>query len=297
MLAPIDKITNRGNDIIQLVITRTCDKQCSNCTQLLPFRRDVREMSLECVEEALVATANWPGVIACFGGNPCTHSRFADVCKLFQKHIPDQSRRGLWTNNLLRHGDIAKETFWPKGRFNLNVHGSDEAAAAMQEHLPGIEIFGRKTSEHGGMLHHYADYGYTYEQWAAKREKCPINQNWSAGIYQGADGHPYAYFCEVAGSLSAIRGEDNGLRVTLDWWKRPMADFQDQVRTCCDRGCGVPLNLKGHLDNEATYDISPTFVPLTLNPIGKPVTVEVCEAEPGHTHELTDYAGLRKKRK
>lgn len=295
MLAPIDKVTRKGgNDIIQVVISRSCDIfNCSECTQLLPFRRDVREMSLECIEEALICLQGWPGVIACFGGNPCTHSKFPQVCELWKKYVPNQSQRGLWTNNLMAHGRVINETFWPKARFNLNVHGNDQAKREMETWLPGIKVWGMQPSQHGGQLLDYSDFGIQDYDWEILRENCDINKNWSGGCYE-RDGHPYIYFCERAGSLDGVRGTNFGIRMEPGCWQWGMEKFQEQVKNCCDHYCGVPLRSKGYLDNADTYGVSRSLVQLTLPSKGK-VKVEVVESLGEKSHELTDYIGLRKK--
>lgn len=298
MLATIDKVQAGGNNIVQIVVTRSCNLYtCSNCTQLLPFRQDTLHMSLECFREACRSLKGWPGVAALFGGNPCSHPQFPELCKILLEEFPNQRQRGLWTNDLLRHGEVAKRVFWPNGRFNLNVHGSKKAADQMRQWLPSIPIYG-ETGEvhHAPMLINYRSYGYTDQQWILMRERCDINQKWSSGIYQGSDGHPYAYFCEVAGSLIGVlhgRHEEVGIPAVPGWWREPMSKFQHQVHQCCDQGCGVPLRMKGHNDTEDTYDISPEWVELTNKRTGK-VLVQVHETHPGNVHESTDYAGLRR---
>jgi len=295
VLAPIDKVSRPGgNDIMQVVITRKCSQwDCSECSQLLPFRKDALEMSLECIEQALISMQGWPGVIAVFGGNPLNHSRFPQVCELWKKHVPDQRQRGLWTNNLLKHGAIARETFWPHGRFNLNVHGDREAEKVMNEFLPGIKVWGLTPSQHGGQLLNYADYGISDEKWVELREQCDINQNWSGAIYQRDDGRAYGYFCERAGAIDGVNGNNHGVLAVPGWWRSGMEAFQHQVKGCCDKLCGVPLRTKGYLDSETTYGVSPSLVPLTVNFKGK-ITVDVLTTLPESTHELTDYQGLRK---
>jgi hypothetical protein len=139
MLAPIDKIRRGGNDIIQVVITTACDRNCSNCTQLLPFRADYRFMSVDCFREVVESLRDWPGVVAMFGGNPCVHPNFPAFCRILAEAIPP-TRRGLWTNHLFKHGAIAAETFG-KGRLNLNAHGNPEAAAEIEKWFPGIRPF------------------------------------------------------------------------------------------------------------------------------------------------------------
>lgn len=291
LLAP----TQKSNDIIQIEITRKCDLfHCSNCTRMLPFRKDDVEMTLDCFREAVRSCEGWPGVVALFGGNPCSHSRFPEICEIMREEIPDQRRRGLWTNNLLKHGQVCRDTFFPAGRFNCNAHMDEDAAAEIDKWLPGklIKTSRNRASWHSPIMLDYRDYGIEESEWVALRERCDINRNWSAAIMQ-RDGRPYAYFCEVAGAWDGVRGENNGILAVPGWWKFGMDGFGDQVRKCCDRGCGVPLKGKGHLDRDDTYDVSPSLVPLTTKR-GK-VKIAVNETAPDRTHEATDYQHLRAK--
>lgn len=294
MLAPIDKLNQRGgNRIIQIAITRKCDIfTCSNCTQGLPFRRDALEMTLECLEAALDSLQGWPGVVAAFGGNPCTHSKFPEVCRLFQKYIPNQRQRGLWTNNLRGHGKIVRETFWPNGMFNLNVHNDQDAKREMELWLPRIKVWGTTQVEHGMVLGRYQDYGITDVQWKRMREKCDINRNWS-GLVREYQGKPVAYFCEVGATIDGIRGENHGIPCDPGWWSWGITAFGEQITGCCDRGCAVPLRAKGHLDRQDVYDISPSMKHVLPDSKAK-IKVECHDQLPESTHELTDYIGLRK---
>lgn len=290
MKAPIDKIRTGGNDIIQIIVTRKCDLfHCSNCTQLLPFRKDTIEMSPEVFRLALRSLEGWPGVRAIFGGNPCTHSRFAELCRIMAEEVPDQRQRGIWTNNLMSYGMIVKDTFWPHGRHNLNVHGDAAAEAAMRTWLPDWKIWGQRPSHHAPVLMDFRDYDIAPADWARIREGCDINRNWSAAIVE-RDGAPYAYFCEVGASLDGVRGENHGIPAVPGWWRLGIEAFSEQVHGCCDRGCGVPLRRRGHEDADETYDISPSWATLTVK--GK--RIEQHAELPGGTHEATDYMNLRR---
>lgn len=296
MLTPQDKISKKGNNIIQVVITRNCDIfNCSNCTQLLPFRKDnVREMSLECIEKVLINLKTWTGTIACFGGNPVTHSKFPQVCELWKKYVPDQRQRGLWTNNLLKYGPVIKDTFWPNGVFNLNVHGDMEAYNQMHKWLPGIKVWGSKPSHHAAVLGNHKDFNVSETEWEYLRERCDINQNWSAGIYQREDGNPYAYFCEVAGAIDGVTKENNGIPLTEEWWKLPISNFQKQIDNCCDKHCVVPLRIKGHEDIKNHYSISSSERLLTVGYAGHIAITDVDKKSSlDKVKELTDYQGLR----
>jgi hypothetical protein len=293
MLAPIDKFRSRVNDIIQIIVTTACTLQCSNCTQLLPFRKDYRHMSLECFREAVQSLKDWPGVIGIFGGNPCNHPKFPELCKILQEEIPDQKHRGLWSNDLLNHGEIARETFWPDGRFNLNAHAVGAAAVKIERFLPGkiISQSAYKPAIHSPILINRADVKVNNADWINARETCDINRKWSGAIAE-RDGKPFAYFCEVAAAIDGIRGTNNGIPAIPGWWAFEMPLFQDQVRTCCDSGCGVPLRAKGQQDNAETYDVSASWISATENPRGH-ITVNPVESVKETVRETTDYMKAR----
>lgn len=293
MLTPNDKLTAGANDIIQIVVTTACDiYTCSNCTQLLPFRKDTKHMSLGCFLKAVKSLADWPGVIALFGGNPCSHPQFPELCRILEEHVQPQSRRGLWSNALLGHGAVARRTFYPDGRFNLNVHKNIAAAIEMGEWLPGkvIRSSVRECSHHAPILVSHKDLGIARREWTHLREACPINQKWSAAIVED-HGQPVAYFCEVAAALDGVRGDHHGVPVFPGWCKAPMVTFQHQINGCCDQGCGVPLKLNGHLDSDKTYDVTASFVPYLA--LKKPVVSLTPVNDHETTADPTDYLRLR----
>lgn len=225
-----------------------------------------------------------------FGGNPCAHPQFDDLCTILAHEVPDQRKRGLWTNNLLndRKGEVARNTFYPSGRFNLNCHGNTAAAALFDKWLPGrmIESTRSRQSWHSPILMNYRDYGLSEKAWSGLRENCDINQRWSGAIAE-RDGKPWAYFCEVAASLDGIRGQNHGVEAVPGWWKLPMSYFHEQVVKCCDAGCGVPLRRKGSLDSLELYDISPSWAS-ALPEARKAVTV-IHQEMPEGTEMPTDY--------
>jgi hypothetical protein len=293
MLAPTDK----SNDICQVIVTRACSLfTCSNCTQLLPYRRDIVHMSVDVFRKALRSLVGWHGVRALFGGNPANHPRFEDLCQIMTEEVPDQRQRGLWCNNVLQHGQIIRDTFYPHGRFNMNAHADAAAAAEIERWLPGKLIKASRDTAawHSPVLLHYADFGIDYPAWVALRENCDINKNWSSAIAE-REGKPFAYFCEVGASLDGIRSENHGIEAVPGWWRFKMARFAGQVSGCCDRGCGVPLKRQGHLDRDDTYDVSPSFVPLTRQ--GKKIKVVLHESLDGAVvTETTDYMRYRSKK-
>lgn len=260
MLAPIDKLQAGRNQIIQIVITTACDRECSNCTQLLAWRTDYKFMTLECAREAFESLKDWPGIVALFGGNPCVHPQFPEICRIMSEIIkPEQ--RGLWSNNLFKHGHVAKETFGRARMNNLNAHGDPEAFRNMSQWFGNrvIPESGTKQSMHAPILIDPKDFGVTAEEWVRLREGCDINQDWSGAIVQRS-GKPYAYFCEVAAALDGIRGENSGVPAIPGWWRQRMPTFEHQVKNCCDRGCGYPLRAKGAFDTDEVQHLSRSWI-------------------------------------
>ena len=293
MLTPWDKIKSGGNDIVQIEITRACSLHtCSNCTRLLPFRKDTLHMAPEVFRQAVKSMAGWTGVISLFGGNPTSHPKFEEICEILCEEVPNQRQRGLWTNDLLGKGESAKKTFWPHGRFNINLHQNSNAADEVREWLPGVRIVGEnQASWHSPILMNYRDFGISEEQWIPMREACDINQKWSASLVE-RDGKVFAHFCEVGSALDGIRGQNNGVEAVPGWWKLPISYFHEQISKCCDAGCGVPLRRKGSLDNADTYDISKSWVG-QLSELKGRVDIKLHESFPEGTEETTDYARLR----
>lgn len=239
--------------IICVDVTNKCDLACSNCTRLLQNQEKKWEMSPENFRIALRSLKNFKGIIAMIGGNPCVHTKFAELCKIFQEEIPDQRQRGLWTNNIFKHSEIIEETF---GGLNLNPHNMDRAIGALKLLYDKMVIqrgynggFYVGHSHHAPILTAVKDL-YEPEQMWDKIASCDVNREWSASIVQN-NGNLRAYFCEVAASFDLARGEDHGLPVTEDWWVRPITDFSSQIKKFCP-GCGVSARLKGHMDHEET---------------------------------------------
>lgn len=293
MKAPTDKT----NDTIQIVITRSCDLfRCSNCTQLLPFRTDALHMTPAVFRAALRSLEGWPGIRGIFGGNPVLHPQFPELCAILVEEVPDQAQRGIWTNGLRKHGALVREVFYPRGRFNLNAHADREAAAGFDRWLPGrmIPTSRDRPSWHSPILLHWRDVGLTPAAWVAAREACDINRSWSAAIFE-RDAAPFAYFCEVGGALDGIRGTNHGIPAVPGWWRYRIDQFGDQVSGCCDAGCGIPLRRLGHLDTDQTYDYSAAFLPLVDGKIPRSalVGVAVSSLEAPATERPTDYQGLR----
>jgi len=248
MKAPGDERNTWGHGIIQIMITRACDLACINCTQGSNLAGKPMIMSLPQFEEAVRSLKDYYGIVGIFGGNPCMHPKFADICNVLAEHIP-YHRRGLWSNNLNGHGKLCRATFNPEVS-NLNVHTSFEAYSEMLRDWPECHPKGVHDSRHSPVFVAMKDLDIPFSEMWELIQNCDINQLWSAmiGVFRG---ELRAWFCEVAGAQSMLHENepsypDTGLKVTEHWWKLPIASFTNQVMKHCFE-CSVPLKGMGDL--------------------------------------------------
>jgi len=275
--------------IICIDITNKCDLACSNCTRLLANQDAFWDMSPPNFRLAARSLADYPGIIAVIGGNPCMHPQFAQLCQIFEEEIPQKERRGLWTNNFFKHQEISRKTF---GIFNLNSHG-DERGIKSVTPFKEISWFHEGTSDHSPLLTAIRDLYAEEEMWK-KISACDINQNWSATVIQNKGQLRY-YFCEVAASFDLARGTDNGFPLQDGWWRKPMNEFAQQIKHFCP-GCGVPAKLKGHRDRDEidTYSISNADIAEKTVAKKRKIIKINSIAEVGHIDVVTDYSPLLK---
>lgn len=240
--------------VLQIKVCNVCDLNCNNCTAAVGIARSMGHkwfMTPEQFRTALESLKGFPGVIGMFGGNPCIHPQFEELCAIFREVIPNKDQRGLWSNNLKKHAALCRETFSPQ-HSNLNVHRSQPAYDEIMKEWPEA-IVSRKQfmttglsqpSMHGSWWVAMKDVIPDEEKRWDLIGKCFVNQTWSAEITV-IKGELRAFFCEFA----ATRGEffevlnepDVGLPVTPGWWSQPMSFFAEQVCHHCHR-CGAPLN-------------------------------------------------------
>lgn len=277
MKAPCHKRGPRG--ILQIWITRACDKACFGCTQGSQLGGKPTFITPEQYETALQSLEGYFGVVAMFGGNPCIHPKFPELCELARKYIP-YNRRGIWTNNLLGHGATCRKTFNP-AMSNFNVHLDEDAAEEFRRDWPettnmlkGLnhdsshsppyaamkDVLTKTCPQcHGSFCMNCDHTGKVPDEERAWQliSECDINQKWSAmvGVFRG---ELRAWFCEIAGAQSILHQNDpnypdTGLPVTPGWWKKPMEAYAHQVDKHC-HDCGIPLRGVGTLATNGTKE-------------------------------------------
>lgn len=237
------------NGVLQVHITRACDKACFGCTQGSNLAGKPVMMTPDQFRVACESLKNYFGIIGIFGGNPAVSPYFEEICEIMREYFP-RERRGLWCNNLLGKGHIARATFNPSVS-NLNVHKDQSAYDEFRRDWPQAMPFGlHDDSRHAPPFVALQDViPDEAERWRLIGN-CDVNQFWSAMICVFR-GELRGYFCELAGAQAMLHQHepdypDLGLPVVPGWWNQSMEAFDAQVRHHC-MACGVPLRGFGEL--------------------------------------------------
>ena len=232
--------------VLQIKVTNMCDLDCKNCSVGVGLAKKLKRtywMKPEDYRAALQSLKGYTGVVGMFGGNPCIHPKFDELCAILREEFPDKDQRGLWSNKLFGKGKTCRETFSPV-HSNLNVHQVKEAYDEMKRDWPEARVLESglaKPSMHGPLFGSPLDLGISEEEMWDYTGKCYVNQTWSAEI-TSINGELRGYFCEIAATQADLTGDPSGgMPIVPGWWKRPIIDFADQVRTSCSR-CLVALN-------------------------------------------------------
>jgi len=245
--------------ILQIMVTRACDLACHHCTQGSNLGGKPVIMTPDEFEQAVVSMAGYFGVVGVFGGNPTISPHFSEYCRILRKHVPF-GQRGLWCNNLRGKGADARVTFNPR-HSNINVHLNSDAHAEFVRDWPESVPYLKgndRDSVHSSPWVAMKDVESDESKRWAMIGACDVNQHWSALIGLVPGRGLRAFFCEIAYAQAALHADnpdwdgtgrpmpDTGLEVVPGWWRRPMADYEHQVRTHC-HNCGIPLRRKGQL--------------------------------------------------
>lgn len=252
MVAPGQRRKGKWLDgVIQIHVTRACDKACFNCTQGSNYHGKTGFISLDNFEQACRSLRGYFGVVGVFGGNPALHPEFENLCSIIEEHIPFR-QRGIWCNNPINESKAKamRRTFNP-AYSNLNVHLDKEAYDKFKLWWPESRPVGLdKDSRHSPVYVSPQDLNVSETQRWEMISRCDINQHWSAMIGEFR-GEARAWFCEIAGAMAMLKQHDpdfvdSGIPAEPGWWKRPILDFTDQILQHC-HNCGVPLKGYGEL--------------------------------------------------
>lgn len=261
-------------DIVQIDITARCHLRCSNCTRGVAHYAKPWEMSLPQFDIAVRSMDGWykPGnVLGIIGGEPTLHSEFEQIARAFmamfggpptrnarqpiadmqqfvQERLFDRSNgRGLWTSlgpAFYKHFETIVECF---SHFNTNTHESAGLHQAMW--------ISRKD--------YCATTGTSDDEWVANRDKCWVQNMWSATINDRG-----SYFCEVAGTIDRLLYDGkHAWPVEQGWWQRTPDDFKDQIHLCDH--CSLAQPCPSRVDAIERDIVSPSNL-VQLEVVGSP---------------------------
>lgn len=223
--------------VIQIHVTRACDKACFACTQgsnlggkthfmpTLMFEAAVRSLGF-----GSQSSEQYFGVVGVFGGNPAMSPHFEEYCEVLRQLVPYQ-QRGVWSNNPIsvQRAREMRRTFDPAVS-NLNVHLDQKAWEMFREGWPEAHPVGLHADSRHSPVHLAAkdvvrkpcptcggndpaecscESGTVpdYERIWQAVSSCDINQHWSAmlGMFRNS---LRAWFCEVAGAQAILHQDD-----------------------------------------------------------------------------------------
>jgi len=309
MIAPGTRRLGKYREgVIQIWLTRACDKACFGCTQGSNLGGKPGMITLAQFESACKSLRGYFGVVGIFGGNPAVHPQFDDICNILCNYFPKE-QRGLWCNNPLGHGKVMASTFDPMVS-NLNVHLDERAFNEFRRDWPESRPFGlTQDSRHSPPFVAMQDIiPNEYERWELI-SNCDINKHWSAMICVFR-GELRAYFCEVAGAQAMLHQDDStwpdlGILISElghgdseTWWRKPMEYFHEQVKYHCHR-CGVPLRGYGELAQSTTGSEQTSEIHKDIYKPKKPnrrIELVMSRQQLGPTlAKMTDYLGNAKR--
>lgn len=248
--------------VIQIWVTRACDKACFGCTQGSNLGGSPGLISIEQFEQACLSLKDYFGVVGVFGGNPATHPQFETLCQILRRVIPYE-RRGLWCNNpmTIDKAIAMRNTFNPAVS-NINVHLDAKAYDLFKRGWPESMPFGlTQDCRHSppfvamkDVLKKVCNYcvmgflpgeeavrcpecdgtGKVYDESKAWDliSDCDINKHWSAmiGVFRG---QLRAWFCEVAGAQAMLHQEEPDYPDTgRELWFEPEENLHGELKPC-----------------------------------------------------------------
>lgn len=239
---------------IQIDITNACGNICSNCTRFCGHHEKAFFMDYDTFCNAVDSLDGYEGMVGIIGGEPTLHpefERFADYIrekrvggkvKQAREPIEDMQRyiqtdmwhpeakAGLWsslTSGYYKYFETINDTFKTQ---LLNDHNN--------------------TCMHQALLMSRKELGIDDNEWIEKRDKCWIQNTWSATITPKG-----AFFCEVAGALDMLFHGPGGWPVEKGWWEREPKDFTDQLHWC--EMCSGCLDVPQRISNDGHDDVTP----------------------------------------
>lgn len=248
-------ISPKKMGIIEIDITNACVHSCSNCTRFCGHHEKPYFMDFDYFKKALDSLKDYEGQIGIMGGEPTLHPRLEEIIDYVRNE-----RTGKSCNHST--GPITDMQFHIESAVNTNDNTNAVFLSSLSrgyyKYFEAInDTFAHQIlNDHGSESVHQAllmsrkELGISDDEWMKKRDKCWIQNTWSASITPKG-----AFFCEVAGALDMLFRGPGGWELTKDWWKREPSEFGDQLQWC--ELCGACLDTPKRLAHDERDDVSP----------------------------------------
>ena len=262
---------------IQIDITNACNKACSNCTRFCGNHKKPFFMDFDTFKKAVDSLDGYNGVTGVMGGEPTLHPEFERfVLYLREKHGPRKEvnrmiypqkefikeiRRREFESHVLRETEDGTGAESGCGNFKMfgpglwsNMGSTYPRYYELIQDSFNVQFLNDhiNASYHQPGLFSRKDLGIPDEEWIPMRDKCWIQNEWSATITPKG-----AFFCEIAGAMDMLFDGPGGWKIEPGWWKRTPAEFGDQLHWC--ELCGFALDTFMRDAEEETDDVSPTL--------------------------------------
>ncbi len=262
---------------IQIDITNACNKRCSNCTRFCGNHNKNFFMDFETFERAVNSLDGYNGVIGIMGGEPTLHPEFERFVRFIQEKFgvhkeenrmiyPQREfirevRRREFESHVLREGEdgTGQNSGW--GNFKMcgpglwsNMGVTYSKYYELIQDTFNVQFLNDhiNPSYHQPGLFARKDLNIPDEEWIELRDKCWIQNEWSASITPKG-----AFFCEIAGALDMLFDGPGGWPIESGWWKRTPKEFGEQLHWC--EICGFALDTFMRDAEEEIDDVSPTL--------------------------------------
>jgi len=247
-------ISPKNMKTIQIELTNACPHSCSNCTRFCGWHEKPFFMDKTTFRKALKSLEGFPGMIGIMGGEPTLHPDFKEMVSMLVDATSDCPTKRLIIPeddmNYFREtylSDIgAKRGLWSSLGPGYKKHFSLINKAFRYQCINDHKNLG----EHQALLLPRKELGIPDDEWAKLRDKCWIQNQWSASITPKG-----AFFCEVAAALDYLFDGPGGWPIEPGWWLRRPQEFGDQLNWC--EYCSACLPVPGKPGQEEVDIISP----------------------------------------
>lgn len=253
--------------IIEIDITNACDKRCSNCTRLCGHQKKPFFMDFDTFRRAVDSLDGYQGIRSIMGGEPTLHPEFERFIRYLGSKFPKRENPLVYPQKdfIKKIHQVELENFQmiDDGVERIDIVGPGMFSNMGRTYKNHYEIISdilpfQGLNDHLNPIYHQTalitrkELGIPDEEWIPMRDKCWIQNEWSAGITPKG-----CFFCEVAGVLDMLLDGPGGWPIEPGWWKRTPDQFSDQLHWC--EICGFALSTFTRDSAEEIDDMSPEW--------------------------------------